>query len=244
MRTRDGRVLFVTGHAPPDRRAAFRLLHEREDVEFALFGGRLAHGGPPEPGAERPPEPGAELDFPHRHISQRGLARLIVRGTYRAVICPTGGRVALPATWTGARAARLPLILWSSLWAHPRSAAHALSFLALARLYRSADAVVTYGPHVSAYVSARGARNVHIAPQAVDNSFWAAPATGPPSPPNWPAHAAARFLFVGRPDWEKGGQVLVRAWLESGLRSTNRRARPRRCGICPPLGPRRRRGGG
>jgi glycosyltransferase involved in cell wall biosynthesis len=209
MRPRGGPVLFVTGHAPRDRRVPFRLLHEHEDVEFALFGGRLAHGGPP--------EPGEELAFPHRHIAQRGLARLIVGGSYRAVICSTGGRIALPASWAGARAAGVPLILWSSLWAHPRSPAHALSFLALARLYRSADAVVTYGPHVSAYVSARGARNVHVAPQAVDNSFWAAPGTGPPSPPNWPAETATRFLFVGRPVWEKGGQVLVRAWLESGL---------------------------
>ena len=66
----------------------------------------------------------------------------------------------------------VPLILWASLWAHPRSAAHALSYLPLLRLYRSADAVVTYGPHVSAYVRARGARNVHIAPQSVDNDFW------------------------------------------------------------------------
>ena len=70
----------------------------------------------------------------------------------------------------------MPLILWASLWAHPRSAAHALSYLPLRRLYRSADAVVTYGPHVSAYVSARGARNVHVAPQSVDNDFWAPPA--------------------------------------------------------------------
>ncbi len=66
----------------------------------------------------------------------------------------------------------MPLILWASLWAHPRSAAHAFSYLPLRRLYRSADAVVTYGPHVSAYVRARGARNVHVAPQAVDNDFW------------------------------------------------------------------------
>jgi glycosyltransferase involved in cell wall biosynthesis len=234
MRVRSGPVLFVTGHAPPDRRAAFRLLDEHEDVEFALFGGRLAHGGPPAAGAAHGgppaadvahgghpdgarPEVGRELPFRHRRIAQRDLARLIVRGSYRAVICSTGGRIALPATWAGARAAGVPLILWSSLWAHPRSPAHALSFLALARLYSSADAVVTYGPHVSAYVTARGARNVQIAPQAVDNGFWAAPGTGPPTPPNWPAETATRFLFVGRPVWEKGGQVLVRAWLESGL---------------------------
>ena len=106
---------------------------------------------------------------------------------YRAVVCSTGGRVALPCAWAGARRAGVPLILWASLWAHPRSAPHLLSYIALRRLYRSADAVVTYGPHVSAYVRARGARNVHVAPQSVDNAFWSAPVSALPSDPRGPA---------------------------------------------------------
>jgi glycosyltransferase involved in cell wall biosynthesis len=198
-------VLFVTGHAPRDRIGAFAALHEREDVEFALFGGRSLHGP-----AELPAPP---LPFPHRHVAQREIARLAGSGRYRAVVASTGGRVALPAAWAGARRAGVPLILWSSLWAHPRSAAHALSFLALARLYRSADALVTYGPHVSAYVRARGARNVHEAPQSVDNDFWGAADLAPPREPSWPrGEAQVRFLFVGRPAREKGLGVLIEAW--------------------------------
>lgn len=243
-------VLFVTGHAPADRVGAFALLHERENVEYALFGGRSMHGpgapghaagrpaapGPdaPDPGA---PDPGApdeplaanpapagstctagDLPFPHRHIHQHDAAGLAAGGGYRAVVCSTGGRVALPATWAGARRAKKPLILWTSLWAHPRSAAHLLSYPALRRLYRSADAVVTYGPHVSAYVRARGARNVHIAPQSVDNAFWGAPDTGPPpDDPRWPAGVDVKFMFAGRPDREKGVGALIEAWRESGL---------------------------
>ena len=179
----DKPVLFVTGHAPADRVGAFARLHELENVEFALFGGPSKHGGPV-PAAER----AGGLPFPHRHIRQYEPARLATSGRYRAVVCSSGGRVALGATWAGARRAGLPLILWTSLWAHPRSPVHALSYLALRRLYRSADAVVTYGPHVSAYVRARGAHNVHVAPQAVDNSFWSAPDVGPP---RWPAATEA-----------------------------------------------------
>jgi glycosyltransferase involved in cell wall biosynthesis len=82
----------------------------------------------------------------------------------------------------------------------------------LRRLYRSADAVVTYGPHVSDYVRARGARNVHVAPQSVDNDFWSSPQVRPPRDPSWPAQAGVRFLFVGRPAREKGLEVLMRAW--------------------------------
>ncbi len=175
-------VLFVTGHAPAYRVGAFQCLHQRENVEFALFGGRLKHGGGSTAG---------DLPFPHRHVREHALMgvphygaypkghrraselyALAASGRYRAVICSTGGRVAPLASWAGARRARVPLILWASLWAHPRSAAHALSYPALQRLYRSADAVVTYGPHVSTYVRSHGAKRVFVAPQAVDNEFW------------------------------------------------------------------------
>ena len=38
-------VLFVTNHAPPFRVGAFKALHEREHVVFALIGGDVRHGG-------------------------------------------------------------------------------------------------------------------------------------------------------------------------------------------------------
>ena len=202
-------VLFVTGHAPAYRVGALARLHEREGIELALFGGRLQHGGA---------EGTRELPFPHRHVRSRELFALAAGGDYRAVVCPTGGRLAPLATWAGARRARVALVLWASLWAHPHSAAHALTYLPLRRLYRSADALVTYGPHVSAYVAARGARNVHVAAQAVDNDFWRAPASGPPDDPRLSAGAAVRFLFVGRAAAGKGLPVLLSAWRATGLR--------------------------
>jgi glycosyltransferase involved in cell wall biosynthesis len=200
-------LLFVTGHAPAYRAGALRRLHERENIELALFGGRVRHAG----------APAGELELPHRRVRPRALAALAASGDYRAVVVPTAGRAAPLASWAGARRARVPVILWASLWAHPRTAAHALSYLPLRRLYRSADAVVTYGPHVSEYVSERGARNVHVAPQSVDNEFWSAPAPAPVSLPRWPAEAELRILFVGRPAREKGLEVLLRAWVEAAL---------------------------
>ena len=187
---------------------ALARLHEREQIELALFGGAAKHGGADFVG---------ELPFPHRCVRPRELFALAASGRYRAVVCPTGGRLAPLASWAGARRGGVPLILWASLWAHPRSAAHALSYLPLLALYRSADAVVTYGPHVSAYVSARGARNVHVAPQSVDNEFWRSPQVSPPTDPRWPADAQSRFLFVGRTAAEKGIPVLLDAWRAAGL---------------------------
>jgi len=203
-------VLFVTGHAPAYRVGALACLHEREGIELALFGGRLQHGGA---------QFRQQLPFPHRHVRSHELYALAASGRYRAVVCPTGGRLAPLATWAGARRAGVPLILWASLWAHPRSVAHTLSYLPLHRLYRSADAVVTYGPHVSAYVRARGARNVHVAPQSVDNDFWRSREHERSNDPRWPARADVRFLFVGRPVPGKGLPVLVSAWRAARLSS-------------------------
>jgi glycosyltransferase involved in cell wall biosynthesis len=78
-------------------------------------------------------------------------------------------------------------------------------------LYRHADAIVTYGPHVSAYVRSKGAEQpVFEAPQSVDNEYW----NGHSSPIR---RAAFQAAFVGRMSGEKGPQVLVQAWSISGL---------------------------
>ena len=98
-------VLFVTNLVPPDRAGAFAELHARVGIELALFGGRSHHatGGVDDPGV------------PHRHVSQQGAGRLAASGRYRAVVCGTAGRTALPASYLGARAAQVPFVLWSAL---------------------------------------------------------------------------------------------------------------------------------
>ena len=100
-------VLFVTNHAPAFRIGAFQALHEREDVVFALIGGDVRHGGA---------MGGA---FPALHPPQRAVARLAASGRFRAVVAGLSGRVALPAAYLGARKARIPFVLWATIWAHP-----------------------------------------------------------------------------------------------------------------------------
>jgi glycosyltransferase involved in cell wall biosynthesis len=195
-------VLFVTNHAPPFRVGAFAKLHEREDVTFALVGGEVRHGG----GAGE--QAGA---FPVRRVRERDVHALAASGGYRAVVAGLSGRVALPAAYAGARRARVPFVLWATIWAHPRTPAHAVSYLPLRHLYRHADAIVTYGPHVSAYVRSKGARQaVVVAPQSVDNGYW----NGHSEPIR---RADFQAAFVGRTAREKGLQVLIQAWRTSGL---------------------------
>ena len=216
---------------------AFARLHERENIEFALFGGR--------PPARRRRRRRASCPFPHRHVRPHELARSPRAGATARSSAPTGGRVALLAT-LGGRAARAraadPVGL--AVGAPAQRRARAQLPARCARLYRSADAVVTYGPHVSAYVRARGARNVHVAPQSVDNDFWSAPdvdaprgaAAGPPG-----ARHEVPVCRARRPG--KGSRGAVGGLACIGPSCHRRRARPRRRGIQAPSGPRRRRGG-
>ena len=172
-------VALVTGEVSPYRREPFRLLDEAEGVEV----------------------------LPYRELGEPAVARRVASGRHRAVICGLGGRLALPATYLAARRARIPFVLWASLWAHPRTPAHALSFLPTTYLYRHADAVVTYGPHVSEYVGRYRRRgNVFEAPQSAMQPR--AQASG---------HDGFRLLFAGRLEREKGLAVLLDAWRRAGV---------------------------
>ncbi len=201
-------VALVTGEVSPYRREPFRRLAAAELLEVIAFRDQPAD-----------PVPGLTV----RRTSEIGAARLIASGRYRAAIVGLGGRIALPASYAAARRAGIPFVLWASLWSHPRTAAHALSWLPTRLLYRRADAVVTYGQHVSTYVNARrGTKGaVFEAPQAVSAQHFGAPVSAE-------ARAAARhrsgvgeggflLLFVGRLEREKGVEVLVDAWRRANL---------------------------
>jgi glycosyltransferase involved in cell wall biosynthesis len=199
-------ILFVTGNAPPSRVTPFGLLAERENVHFALFGGPAKHALAGE----------SQLGFAHTEVSQAEAGEMAASGDFRAVVGSSGGRRALPAAWRGARRARVPFVLWTALWSHPKSPAGLAGYPLLRRIYAQADAVVTYGPHVSAYVAGkRRTGAIFEAPQAVDNDFWRAPATGVPD--EIAADETFRAVFSARPERAKGLTVLLRAGREPVL---------------------------
>ena len=200
-------VALVTGTVSPYRREPFRLLAQRQGAEIIAW-----------EGAGRPVE-GLAV---HR-TTQAGAARLAASGRFRAVMCGLGGRLALPGSYAAARRAGIPFVLWATIWSHPRTPAHALSWPATRHLYRRADAVVTYGAHVSRYVEQhRGARgNVFVAPQAVDVAHFGAPV---PEAERDAAREEAGgpgtellVLFVGRLEREKGVDVLLEGWRRADL---------------------------
>jgi glycosyltransferase involved in cell wall biosynthesis len=207
-------IALVTNYLPPYRLPLYRLLHERYGVEVHCFGGD-AHYVPEslrdlDRQIEQAPFPAYRLD------RQRDAGALATKN--EAVIAAIAGRVALPAAYRGARRANTPFVLWASLWRHPLTLSHSLSLHVMRRIYRRADAIVTYGEHVSRYVKRhrKGDESVFVAPQAVEPEVFARDVTEEEKA-RWRAEIglppeAPVLLFVGRLVHDKGVDVLLRAW--------------------------------
>lgn len=194
-------VLLVTPSVPPERVGAFAALAARRPLEVATYAAGDHHFSASV----------ASDAFPVHHVDQRRVGRLAA-GEWSAVVAGTAGRTAFPAAWRGARRAGLPFVVWSAMWHEPSTLAFRIARPLLRRIVRDADAVATYGEHVSAHVSALGARRTFVAPQAVDPVVW----RDPPAAPR-PADDPFRVAFVGRDAPGKGLDRLLDAWDRSAL---------------------------
>ncbi len=150
LRARDGRRLRggaarVSGPAPGPVRHQPRAARPRrrlpgaaraQGIELALFGGRLHHAtaGVEDPGV------------PFRRIRQREAHALAASGRHRAVIASSAGRVAVPATYCGARRAGIPFVYWTGIWGQIRTPAHLAAIPLTRAVDRRADAVVDLRP--------------------------------------------------------------------------------------------------
>jgi glycosyltransferase involved in cell wall biosynthesis len=207
-------VALVTNYIPPYRAPLYALLAERYGVEVFCFGGEGRYVADHHRELERQV---AEAPFP-AHVLRRQRDAAALGRRHRAVVAQVTGRTALPAAWFGARRARRPFILWASMWRHPVTPAHMLSFLLMRRMYRRADAVLTYGEHVSRYVTRRRGSDsgVFVAPQAVEADLFAR-AVGDAERAAWRESAgippdAPLLLYAGRLVPEKGIETLLAAW--------------------------------
>jgi glycosyltransferase involved in cell wall biosynthesis len=201
------RIAFVTNLCPHYRRPLFEELSRRLDVDFFFTSrGREWYwlGAAPDPGSLRV------------RTLRRPAALATALGRYDAVVATLTGRVAPAASFLAAHRARLPFVLWVGLWAHPRTLFHRVSRPLARALYRNADSLVVYGPHVAEFVARESGRTegVFVAPQAVENERFRAPA------PSAEIESLRRRLglngevtavFVGRLEPDKGVDLLLRA---------------------------------
>jgi glycosyltransferase involved in cell wall biosynthesis len=208
-------IALITTYLAPYRLPLYERLAERHEVEVLAFGG----------GRRYVPPWFADLDaqlgaapFPARRLAGPREALTLGR-RYDAVIAPFAGGAILPVSYLGARRYRRAFVLWASVWAQPRSLAHAVALPATRHIYRHADAVIAYGEHVRRFVATIRGRDsdVFVAPQSVEPELFARPVA---------EHEIERFrsrhripsgkivLYAGRLVHEKGIPVLLEAWRE------------------------------
>lgn len=205
------KALLVTNLATHYRRPLYRRLTEVLDVEFVFY----SDGGEWYWKAE---DSGID-GLPARRLRgfwvagtriTPGLVPLMLRASYDVCIGSLNGKFALPVSYAGARIRRKPFVLWAGMWRHPDTRVHRLTRRPTRYIYRHADAILTYGRHVSQFVVAEGAAasKVWEAPQAVDLDRFSTDGRALGS------YEPMRIGFVGRLEAWKGAALLIEALAE------------------------------
>ena len=214
-------IALLTNYLAGYRLPLYERLAERHGVEVLCWGGDGRYV----------PSWFGDLDrqletarFPARRLHGLGEALTIGRH-YDTVIAPFAGGAILPAAYAGTRLGGGRFILWASVWAQPRSLAHAIALPATRHIYRHADAVIAYGEHVRRFVAGIRGReeDVFVAPQAVEPALFARVVRADEVDafrarnrlPDGPL-----VLYAGRLVPEKGIEVLLGAWPAVGTDAT------------------------
>jgi glycosyltransferase involved in cell wall biosynthesis len=204
---------LLTNYLAAYRMPLYERLWQRLGVEVLCYGG----------GERYVPAWFADLDaqlagapFPARRL-RTPLEAFAVARHHDAVIAPFAGGAILPAAYAGARAHRRRFVLWASVWAQPRSLAHAVALPATRHIYRHADAIVAYGEHVRRFVARSQGRQdgVFVAPQSVEPLLFARRVAPTEIEAFRRRHALGDgplVLYTGRLVSEKGVAVLLDAW--------------------------------
>lgn len=171
------KVLVVTNFASHYRAPFFALLHERLGAEFLFFSVGGEEYWQPHLGVTEGRFPGTTaLGGPSvgKLRLNTSLWREIESREFDVMVKCMNGRLELPMAYAAARRRGASFVLWTGMWMHPRSVFHWLSHPLSRWVYRHADAVVTYGDHVSDFVVREGAirESVFSAQNAADNKLY------------------------------------------------------------------------
>lgn len=153
-----------------------------------------------------------------RHHIPLGLIRKL--WPYDIYISAINGRFALPITFCIARLRRKPFILWTGIWHRVDTPFHKLFFPFIRYIYRHADAIVTYGPHIDEYLVGEGVerKRLFTTKHAVENAdYWREVAEEEKAALRQKLNLNSDqkiCLYVGRIVHEKGLNYLVDAFAQ------------------------------
>lgn len=207
---RQQRIAVVTNLCTHYRRPVFERLSNHFDADFYFTS----------TGTERYWSSDHTLDAGTLRVISAShswsLAWCMATRDYDCVIVTLAGRLKLLATLIGPLARRRPFVLWVGIWSHPRTIFHRCTRPFIRWLYRMADAVLVYGPHVASYIARESGRQdgIFVVPQAIDNErFDAELAAESLQDAESLLGDNFRFVaaFVGRLVPEKGIEDLLRA---------------------------------
>jgi glycosyltransferase involved in cell wall biosynthesis len=214
----NARILLVQNFITEYRKPLFELMARRWDIRFLFYsdGGEWYWRGPVLDIGDLPGRylPGIWVG---RTRVAPGLIAELARQPFDVLIAIEIGKFTLPMSFAAAKLRRRPFILWAGIWKEPGGLLRRLARPMTRRIYQGADAIVTYGRHVSGHLVEQGVdpSKLFVAPQSVDPSRF--PYGWSPIEPDTVqsiGHLRVRgpvVAFIGRLEPQKGPQLLVRA---------------------------------
>ena len=171
------RITFITNFAPHYRVRTFELIAQRYDARFVYY----SRGGEVNWLREHGVSTG---QFRHEYLRGFSVARIRIAPKLiplawfddaDIVIKCINGKFALPVVFSACAVRRRPLIIWTGDWSVTESPAHRASARFNHLVYQRADAVVTYGSHVTQYLTDQGIceDKIFTSKHAVTNSDYA-----------------------------------------------------------------------
>ncbi len=216
------RIIFVTNMCTHYRTPIFNLLAERLGVDFYFFSKGTEKYWNQRLGIVEKGKNFHYLKTDKFFPTTLSLVWKLLSGRYDVIIKCTNGKLTLPAAFLTAKLTGKKFILWQTIWYHPQTLFHRISYPLLRFIQNHSDAIVVYGQHGKDYLTGLGVapQKIFIGWQTVDNSLYNQPVSDEEKirlKADIGIGNQKVILFVGRLEEVKGLRFLVEAFFRAGV---------------------------